>query len=144
MAIASIVYQARLHWIIFVWPVLLFIFASYLSISYPLIRVPSLLCCGVALLWCGLQWLSYRFSCLMVYPKKLVIQTGIWVRQIEDLPLNNIESLHMRQPILGTFFYYGSLIIKGTGGSSRVIHYLEKPLTCRRYIEQQMEGLKHG
>ena len=60
------------------------------------------------------------------------------VRQTIDIPLAKIESIDIRQTILGSIFNYGSLIITGTGGTRHMINYLAKPLTCRRYIEQLM------
>ena len=57
-----------------------------------------------------------------------------------DIPLNKIESIDIRRSLLGSLLQYGTLVITGTGGSRQLVNFLDKPLTCRRYIEQLMHG----
>ena len=64
--------------------------------------------------------------------------SGILVRQTVDIPMNKIESIDVRQSIFGSIFQYGSLVITGTGGTRQSINFLNRPLTCRRYIESLM------
>ena len=64
--------------------------------------------------------------------------SGILIRQTLDIPFNKIESIDIRQSILGSILHYGSLLITGTGGTRQYIHMIAKPLTCRRYIEELM------
>ena len=84
--------------------------------------------------------LTYRFSSLTIKKNQVILRTGILVRQTIDIPLNKIESIDIRQSILGSILHYGSLVITGTGGTRQMVNYLNKPLTCRRYIEQLMHG----
>ena len=60
------------------------------------------------------------------------------MRETVDIPLSKIESIDIRQSILGSLFQYGSLVITGTGGTRQSMGYVSKPLTCRRHIEQLM------
>lgn len=83
-------------------------------------------------------WTTYQFSSLTIKKKQLILRTGILVRNTVDIPLAKIESIDIRQSILGSLLRYGSLVITGTGGTRQVVNYLSKPLTCRRYIEQSM------
>ncbi len=85
-------------------------------------------------------WVNYQFSSLTIKNKQLILRTGLLVRFTTDIPLSRVESLDIRQTVLGSLFQYGTLLIIGTGGSRQLIHYLAKPLTCRRYIEQLMHG----
>lgn len=134
----NIVYQARLHWVIFVWPVVFFTFVFYLAVTYQQFREASLIMCGIGLIWAAVVMASYRFSLLIIKNKQIIIQTGFLVRQTYDIPLNRIESIDIKQPIIGSILRYGSLEITGTGGTRQFINYISKPLTCRRYIEQLM------
>lgn len=135
-----IVYQARLHWVLFLWPVILFIGCIYVAIVYPFIREPTFLLAGISLVWLVVVWMTYQFSFLTIKNKQVILCTGIWVRNTIDIPFNKIESIDIRQSILGSLLHYGSLIITGTGGTRQMVNYLSKPLTCRRYIEQRMHG----
>lgn len=132
------VYFARLHWIIFVLPVLGLLGSMLLGIYISGLKEVSLLLCVFSLLWIMLTWCNYYFSSLTIQRKQIVFRTGVIVRQTLDIPLNKIETIDIRQSILGSILSYGALIITGTGGTRHVVPYFKKPLTCRRYIEQLM------
>lgn len=132
------VYQARLHWIIFSWPILLAFLGMWLSFEFPAFKQVSLFIVGMAGFWLILTWLTYQFSSLTIKKSQVILRKGILVRQTMDIPMTKIESIDIRQSIIGTLFSYGSLVITGTGGTQQWMTYVSKPLTCRRHIEQLM------
>jgi len=134
----DIVYQARLHWIFFLWPLVLLCFAVYIGLEYEEFYQPSLFIALISIIWLFMMWLNYQFSSLTIKKNQVILRTGILVRQTIDIPLNKIESIDIRQSIIGSMLQYGSLVITGTGGTRQMVNYLNKPLTCRRYIEQLM------
>ena len=134
----NIVYQAHLHLIIFLWPVLLLCVTLYVAIAFPQLHVLTYVIGLCALIWLAMTGLSYLSSYFIIKNKQVILCTGILTRQTIDIPLKKIECIDIRQSIMGSFLDYGSLVITGTGGSRQVIDYLNKPLTCRRYIEQLM------
>ena len=134
----DIVYQARLHWIIFAWPVLLFIITVAAGIHFPLLRQPSMLFGVLMLIWLVSTYILYRFCSLTIKSNQIVLRRGLFTRFTTNIPMDKIESIDIRQSIFGTIFGYGDLVITGTGGSREVMTYISKPLTCRRYIEQMI------
>lgn len=138
MSKQRVIYQARLHWILFVWPVVLLLLGLWLSFSFVSFREVGVLAIFIAIAWGGLMWLTYQFSSLTIKEKQVILRSGILVRQTIDIPLTKIESIDIRQSILGSLFRYGSLLITGTGGTRQWMGYVAKPLTCRRHIEQLM------
>lgn len=132
----NIIYQARLHWIIFVWPTLLLLIVLGLSWQWPELQIIWAILGFCSIVWLLLVWGTYHFSWLTIKKKQVILCNGILIRQTIDIPLNKIESVDIRQTILGSLLQYGSLVITGTGGSRQAIDFLSKPLTCRRYIEQ--------
>lgn len=138
MSKQRVIYQARLHWIIFVWPVVLLLMGFWLSFAFVSSREVGVLAIFIGMAWGGLMWLTYQFSSLTIKEKQVILRSGILVRQTIDIPLNKIESIDIRQSILGSLFRYGSLLITGTGGTRQWMGYVAKPLTCRRHIEQLM------
>lgn len=136
----NIVYKARLHWILFFWPVFLLCLAVAVGLNFPQLREFVLFCILFFLAWGAMVWVSYHFSSLTISKKNVVLHTGFLVRNTLDIPLNKIESIDIRRTLLGSLFHYGTLVITGTGGSRQWVNYLDKPLTCRRYIEQLMHG----
>lgn len=140
MTDSNIVYLARLHWILFLGPVLLLCFGLSLGLSFAIMREVSLCCIGFSLIWGVMVWMTYQFSSLTIKEKQIIIRTGFWVRNTMDFPLNRIESIDIRCSLIGALLGYGSLLLTGTGGTKQIIHYIQKPLTCRRYIEQLMHN----
>ena len=134
----QVVYVAKLHWLLFLGPVLLGV-ASLLLASYlPQLKLPAGLLFLSALFWLSVTWVTYYFSSLTIEKKKVIFRTGFVVRKTTDIPYNKIESIDISQSILGSILQYGSLMVTGTGGTRYLINFLTKPLTCRRYIEQLM------
>jgi uncharacterized membrane protein YdbT with pleckstrin-like domain len=138
MSNQRVVYQARLHWILFVWPFLLLLIGLWLSFSFVSFREVGLMTVVIAIAWGFLMWLTYQFSSLTIKERQVILRSGILVRQTIDIPLSKIESIDIRQSIIGSLFQYGSLLITGTGGTRQWMGYIAKPLTCRRHIEQLM------
>jgi uncharacterized membrane protein YdbT with pleckstrin-like domain len=134
----QVVYQARLHWVLFVWPVLFLVLGLWAGSRFVSLHEVGLFVVVMALLWGILVWLTYQFSSLTIKKKQVVLRTGILVRQTIDISLNKIESVDIRQSILGSLFKYGSIVITGTGGTRQGMTYVARPLTCRRHIEQLM------
>lgn len=134
----DIVYQARLHWVIFTWPLLLFALTVVLGIKVELLRQPSLMFAALMLLWALSTYGVYRFCSLTIKTSQIILRRGFFTRFTTNIPIDKIESIDIRQSIFGTIFGYGDLEITGTGGSREVMTYISKPLTCRRYIEQMI------
>jgi uncharacterized membrane protein YdbT with pleckstrin-like domain len=134
----NVVYFARLHWILFLGPVLSLILSLVFTYYLPSLQMIGLLFAAFSLLWIAMTWVTYYFSSLTIKKKQVILRTGIIVRQTIDVPLSKIESIDIRQSLIGSIFGYGVLMITGTGGTRQMVNYLQKPLTCRRYIEQLM------
>src|SRR3990167_1869038 len=136
----DVLYKARLHWVLFLGPGMLMLIA--LSVGLTTVQEPlrwvSLFALFFSLLWGAMVWVTYHFSSLIIKKKQVILRTGLRVQQTIDIAVSRIESIDIRQTIIGSLFQYGSLVITGTGGTRQVINYLSKPLTCRRYIEQSM------
>jgi uncharacterized membrane protein YdbT with pleckstrin-like domain len=132
----NIIYEARLHWILFFWPALFFCLTLYVGTEYRIVATPSYILSACAVVWGLFVGLSYIFSSLVIKKRQVILSTGILIRQTIDIPLNKIESIDIRQSILGSLLSYGSLVITGTGGTRQLVNYISHPLTCRRYIEQ--------
>lgn len=135
---SNVIFFTRLHWIIFFWPIVAFCVASALHFYINQFGDFSFILPAFALIWIGITWVTYYFSSITIKKKQVILRTGILVRQTVDIPLSKIETIDIRQSILGSIFRYGALVITGTGGTRHLINYIDRPLTCRRYIEQLM------
>lgn len=134
------VYLARLHWILFFWPFMLVFGGMFLAVQWPELKSLSLVIVVAGLFWGVMSAMTYHFSSLTIKKNQVILRSGMLVRQTVDIPLLKIESIDIRQTLSGSLLRYGSLVITGTGGTRYLIPYLDKPLTCRRHIEQLLHG----
>ena len=137
---SNIVYKARLHWILFFWPGMLMCLGLALGLTVQQLREVAIFFMVFAVIWGVMVWVRYESSSLTIKKTHVILRTGILVRNTLDIPLSKIESIDIRQSLLGSLLHYGTLVITGTGGSRQMVNYLNKPLTCRRHIEQLLHG----
>ena len=137
---SNVIYVAKLHWVIFVWPIVLLLGGMLLGIEFWQMKEVSLMLVVVAVIWGIMTWVTYQFSSLTIKKGQVILHSGFIVRQTIDVSIAKIESIDIRQSIAGSIFQYGFLMITGTGGTRNSMNFIAKPLTCRRYIEQLMHG----
>ena len=140
MTESNVVYLARLHWVLFFWPAALACIAMIMGIYVHQLKEVALFFLVFSLVWAGMAWVNYHFSSLTIKKVQVILRTGLLVRKTIDIPLTKIETIDIRQSVIGSILRYGTLIITGTGGTRHMINFLDKPLTCRRYIEQLLHG----
>jgi len=136
----DVIFFTRLHWIIFFWPAvsLFAVLAVYIYIQE--LGFLTIYLAAFVLVWMLMTWVTCYFSSVTIKNKQVILRTGIIVRQTVDIPLSKIETIDIRQSIIGSLFRYGALVITGTGGTRHLINYLHNPLACRRHIEQLMNA----
>lgn len=136
----DIVYYARLHWVIFLGPLLLLIVDLIAGWQIQQLWEVSLFILIFAFIWLIMTWITWEFSSLTLKKKQIILRTGLLVRKTVDIPLSKIESIDISQSLPGSLLGFGSLVIIGTGGTRHIINNLTKPLSCRRHIEQLIHG----
>ncbi len=110
-----VLYRARLHWTIFVYP------SSLLTLFVlPLVR------------W----WTSEA----VVTSRRIVMSTG-WLRRYTfEMPVTRFESLRVEQSLLARLLGFGSVLVVGVGGGRQLFTHMARPLAFRRAAEQAVYG----
>lgn len=138
MTDSNVIYQARLHGVLFFWPVMLALLGLVIGTQFYQFKEIGLIIFIFGLIWVAMTWVTFHFSSLTIKKMQISLRRGMLVRETIDIPLSKIESIDIRQSVLGSLLGYGSLFITGTGGTRYLMNFLVHPLTCRRYIEQLM------
>lgn len=73
--------------------------------------------------------------------KRVIFKVGPVYRRTAEMFLNKIESVGVDQTILGRIFGYGSIVLRGTGGSTEPFTKIARPLEFRRQIQEQIARL---
>ena len=102
---------------------------------------------GTALILIGITPLvktliQRRAAEFAVTNKRVIFKTGVVQRRTTELFLSKIESVGADQTILGRMLGYGSIILRGTGGSTEPFMNIDRPLEFRRQIQEQIAKLQ--
>jgi len=72
----------------------------------------------------------------VVTTKRVIFKSGVILTETLEMNLTKIESLSVKQSILGRILGYGTVSIKGTGGTVETFLKINKPLEIRSKIQE--------
>ena len=147
----NVVYEARLHWVLFIRPALLSLI--FLTIATALFYFASDSINSDGELW--MRRIGGVSIVLAILPlvvgvfrrsareyavtnKRVVMQNGVMGRMTEEVFLNKIESIGVDQSVMGRMLGFGTVTIRGTGGSFGPFERVSAPLELRRQIQEQI------
>jgi uncharacterized membrane protein YdbT with pleckstrin-like domain len=140
-----VVYATRLHWRIYTrCAVLLLISAAFavaarrLPYRQPEIGLASWILAGMFLLLAlsaGLRALVRRATTeLAVTDERVIYKTGLMRRHTFEVNRAKVDMVDVDQSILGRILGYGTITVRGTGGSLEPIRDIVNPLGFRSHI----------
>lgn len=139
----SIFYKTSLHWIVFVrYAVLALLVFVFVVIPFA-IGVQALL--ATQLGWFALPLpmlilippaVQFATSELVVTNRRVLIKTGAVNRQTLEMFISKVESVGVHQSFLGRFLDYGTVIIRGTGGSDEPFQLIAHPIHFRNAVQR--------
>lgn len=77
---------------------------------------------------------------MAVTNKRVIVKTGLATRRTVEILLSRIESIAVEEPALGRFLGYGTVIVRGTGGTPEVFERIAHPLEFRAQVQGQIPG----
>ena len=131
----QVVYETRLHPIIYVWPALIVLAGIVAGIAIAPLAGLALLGVGlVALLGAWIRQWSSEFA---VTTRRVIIKTGWISRRTIELNMSKVESVEVAQDIIARIFSYGTITVIGTGGTKEPFALINDPLGFRRAVQSQ-------
>lgn len=70
-----------------------------------------------------------------VTSRRVILKTGFISRSTEEMKLSSIETVEIRQSIMGRIFGYGTVVVTGRGISSVDLARVADPLGVKRQVE---------
>lgn len=133
-----IVYRTRLHWLLFLGPVL-FILVVLLPSAW-LLAVNG---------WSSYAWIPPAIGVLSLLPtfikrqssdfavtnRRVMMKVGVFNTRSIELLLGKVEAIAVEQSLLGRIFDYGDIVITGSGGTKEAFAYIQSPLAFRRAVQ---------
>lgn len=105
------------------------------KVSIALHFILAFLTFGIWLIPALLVWLGWRNTEQGVTNKRIIYKHGIISRKTDEMRLAAIESIIIKQGILGRIFGYGTIIVTGRGAGDVVIKWMADPMRVKREIE---------
>ena len=82
--------------------------------------------------------MKMRSAEFAVTNKRVILKTGFVQSKTAEMFLNKIESVGVDQSISGRILGFGTIVIRGTGGSLEPFHRVSHPLRFRNEIQEQI------
>lgn len=151
----TVLYETRLHWIVLIGPLVLgvalggiglvFVVGGYdvgaKGRSYSGMIIVGLLLLVGAAFSIGLGFIRRNSTEVAVSNKRVLIKTGLIARKSIEVILSKVESIGVDESVLGRTLGYGSVIIRGTGGTFETFGRIAHPNEFRRQVQQQINGV---
>lgn len=98
---------------------------------------------GAILLLIALAILGYGLAKrnateMAVTDRRVLIKTGMASRRTLDLMLSKVESIGVTETFLGRIFGFGSVVVRGTGGTPESFVMIAHPQEFRQSVQQQI------
>jgi uncharacterized membrane protein YdbT with pleckstrin-like domain len=151
-----LIYQTRLHWIVMLGHIVL---ACVLAIAGALLIYYARTHSGFSIdtahivQYAGAAFIFGAIVALLlgmvrrnatemaVTNRRVIIKVGLLTRKTIEMLLNKIETIEVRETLIGRLMGYGTIIVIGTGGTPEPFHRLAHPTQFRNQVQQQIEKL---
>jgi uncharacterized membrane protein YdbT with pleckstrin-like domain len=158
----TLLYQTRHHWIVLFVPVLvglllgipgavLLVWAMVLrgekglQLGSSTISPQGMAILGAVLLFVGIATLVYgvikrNATEMAVTNRRVLIKTGMGSRRTLDLMLARVESIGVEETVFGRMVGYGTVIVRGTGGTPETFEKIAHPQDFRKNVQEQIHA----
>jgi uncharacterized membrane protein YdbT with pleckstrin-like domain len=155
----TLLYQTRHHWIVLLGPALLSLLLGVSGLGLlggsiasmggksqasgsPGITAGGLGIIGLILLVAAAGTLAYGIAKrnateMAVTNKRVLIKTGLASRRTLDVMLSRVESIGVEETVIGRLLSYGTVVVRGTGGTPEAFVMIDHPQEFRRAVQEQ-------
>ena len=137
----SIVYRTKLHWVVFLWPIIWLVVAIIFFGSGGAAAAGGLFIL-IAILTGIASFINFSTSEFGITNKRVIVKVGFIRRNSLEVLLNKVEGIQVNQGILGRILGFGSITVSGTGGTKDPFHKIDAPLEFRKKAQEQIASVQ--
>jgi len=139
----TVIYTTHLHWLIFLSAILLSLVGMATLIGSAVIssndissasRAVAAIFALMALVFWLRGAIRRATTELAVTDRRVIYKSGLLSRHTLEMNRSKVESIDVEQTITGRVLGFGTIIMRGTGGSFEPIRQIADPLTFRSHI----------
>lgn len=156
----TLLYETRHHWLVLIGPLLLSLVLAGLAVGLlaeafqakngkglaagaSTAQIHAMEIGAVFFLIVAIAAFSYGMAKrnateMAVTNRRVLIKTGLGSRRTLDLMLSRVESIGVEETFFGRMLGFGSVVVRGTGGTPESFVMIAHPQEFRRSVQQQI------
>jgi uncharacterized membrane protein YdbT with pleckstrin-like domain len=147
----KVTYRGGLHWIVLVAPVSIAVIVVLFGVAMlvaggsakeadlrKLAYSAGALAIFIAAIYLLVAILHWRAAEFAVTNKRVIFKVGVLKRRTQEMFLEKIESVNVDEGMLGRALGYGTIAIRGTGGTLEPFRNIAHALEFRRQVQEQI------
>jgi uncharacterized membrane protein YdbT with pleckstrin-like domain len=103
----NVIYRAKLHWVVFLWPIICFAFAIVFLLSH--VVFPRNMLLVIVIILSIRAFINYYTSEFGVTNKRVIVKAGFIRRASLEILQTKVEGIQVSLGILGRILDYGSI-----------------------------------
>ena len=132
----QVVYRARLHPIIFAPGTAVVLLGILIALAYA--QSIGLVVGVIGVVMGAVALVRYNTSEFAVTNRRVIIKVGALGRRSLELELNRVEGIDVDQSAFGRLFDYGTIGVRGIGGTEESFPAIAAPLEFRKYVQEML------
>ena len=137
----AIKYLAKLHWIIFLGPFISFLFSLLLFSGGRESAQAGIGFFVISIVYGLLRFITFSTSEFGITNKRIVIKVGFIRRKTLELLLQKVETVGVKQGIIGRVLNYGNIVVVGTGSTREPFKRIANPLEFRKKVLNEIGNI---
>lgn len=128
--------EFKIHWINMVAAYVLIVIGLLFTVGGVIIKDPIAIAIPALILLLGIwNLLKLKFTENCATNRRVVVKTGVIGRHTEEMRLDSIETVEIRQGVMGRIFGYGTVKVTGKGVSDLNYLNIDDPIAVKKRIE---------
>ena len=150
----SVVLRRHRHWIVparsLFWPILLVVVVGVLDhylkeslVARDVKMVVTLAALALLGLWAIITWLRWNGTSVTITDQRVILDRGVLSRSSKIVPIDRVQDVSTRQPVLGRILGYGTVEIDAAGSQgAELLDHVPSPNRFRDEVFVQSERLR--
>lgn len=135
-----VTYRGAISWVIYLMPVMMMGFGAAWALTgggdlASVGSIPGLVLLIAGVFAAGAGFIRKASSEFAVTTSRVIVKTGLLSRNTIEIQLAKVESIEVRQDILGRLLNYGTMTVVGTGGTKEPFAMIDDPLQFRHAVQ---------
>lgn len=142
-----VLFRTRRHWSVLAWPFTAALVCVGVAIALFVAggggagAIAGVLFLVLAIVAAATGWVRRSSIEMAVTNRRVLMKTGILSRRTVEVLLSKVESIGVDQSVMGRVADFGSVVVRGTGGTHELFERMAHPLEFRRQVQEQIDKL---